>query len=116
MCVRPRSFDKGGAHLFSSHFHTAFAAHFCRALGKKPTNVMPNCTVDRKWLEFWVDANMKSYLPLGILQAIGAAALFGGSTPFAKLLLSGLSPGLLAGLLYLGSGLGLLLLRLTYEH
>ena len=45
----------------------------------------------------------------GIWQAIGAAALFGGSTPFAKLLLGSVSPGLLAGLLYLGSGFGLLL-------
>lgn len=52
----------------------------------------------------------------GIWQAIGAAALFGGSTPFAKLLLSGLSPGLLAGLLYFGSGVGLMLLRLTLSQ
>lgn len=40
--------------------------------------------------------------------AMGSAALFGASTPFAKLLLgNGLDPWLLAGLLYLGSGLGL---------
>ena len=36
-----------------------------------------------------------------------AAALFGLSTPAAKLLLSLTDPWLLAGLLYLGSGLGL---------
>ena len=48
----------------------------------------------------------------GVLAAIGAALLFGCSTPFAKLLLSGISPWLLAGLLYLGSGLGLALYRL----
>lgn len=39
--------------------------------------------------------------------ALLAAALFGVSTPLAKLLLASASPWLLAGLLYLGSGLGL---------
>ena len=44
----------------------------------------------------------------GAAFAIGAAILFGASTPLAKLLLSGgLSPQLLAGLFYLGSGVGL---------
>jgi drug/metabolite transporter (DMT)-like permease len=41
------------------------------------------------------------------LIALAAAALFGVSTPLAKLLLGDISPWLLAGLLYLGSGLGL---------
>ena len=41
-------------------------------------------------------------------MALASAALFGASTPLAKLLLgSGVDPWLLAGLLYLGSGLGL---------
>ena len=40
--------------------------------------------------------------------ALAAAALFGASTPFAKLLLGELPPLGLASLLYLGSGLGLL--------
>jgi drug/metabolite transporter (DMT)-like permease len=44
------------------------------------------------------------------LFALLAAALFGASTPFAKLLLGQSSPWLLAGMLYLGSGLGLALL------
>lgn len=48
----------------------------------------------------------------GIAAAIGAALLFGAGTPLAKLLLSTTSPWLLAGLLYLGSGLGLSLFRL----
>ena len=40
--------------------------------------------------------------------AIASAALFGASTPLAKALLGeGVSPWLLAGLLYLGSGIGL---------
>ncbi len=43
----------------------------------------------------------------GVLYALGAAILFGASTPFAKLLLTDVSPVLLAGLLYLGSGVGL---------
>jgi drug/metabolite transporter (DMT)-like permease len=42
--------------------------------------------------------------------AVPAAVLFGASTPFAKLLLGQLPPVLLAGLLYLGSGVGLTLL------
>lgn len=41
-------------------------------------------------------------------MALASAALFGASTPLAKLLLGdGVDPWLLAGLLYLGSGLGL---------
>lgn len=43
----------------------------------------------------------------GALLAIGAAVLFGASTPIAKLLLSVTDELLLAGLLYLGSGVGL---------
>lgn len=43
----------------------------------------------------------------GVLCALGAAALFGASTPFAKLLLGQVSPLVLAAILYLGSGIGL---------
>ena len=43
--------------------------------------------------------------------ALGAALLFGASTPLAKLLLGNVDPWLLAGLLYLGSGIGLGVLR-----
>jgi drug/metabolite transporter (DMT)-like permease len=43
----------------------------------------------------------------GVAAALLAAALFGVSTPFSKLLLGCIDPLLLAGLLYLGSGLGL---------
>jgi len=46
-------------------------------------------------------------LDRGILAAWGAAALFGLSTPIAKTLLGEISPLLLAGLLYTGSGVGL---------
>jgi len=46
-------------------------------------------------------------LNAGIGAAIGAAVLFGLSTPLAKVLLDSMSPLLLAGLMYLGSGLGL---------
>jgi drug/metabolite transporter (DMT)-like permease len=42
--------------------------------------------------------------------------LFGASTPFAKLLLGDVPPVLLAGLLYLGSGLGLWLIRLARDR
>lgn len=50
----------------------------------------------------------------GISFALLAAVLFGASTPFAKLLAGQTAPVLLAGILYLGSGIGLsgwLLLR-----
>ena len=45
--------------------------------------------------------------PTGIGAALAAAALFGASTPLAKLLVADISPVMLAGLLYAGSGLGL---------
>lgn len=47
------------------------------------------------------------------LLALAAAALFGASTPLAKLLQADITPGLLAGLLYLGSGAGLALVKLA---
>lgn len=43
----------------------------------------------------------------GVGYALGAAALFGASTPAAKLLLSELSPLMLSALLYLGAALAL---------
>src|SRR5678815_1847389 len=46
--------------------------------------------------------NVRSAAP-----ALGAALLFGASTPLAKLLVGDMGPLLLAGLFYLGSGLGL---------
>lgn len=51
-----------------------------------------------------------------VLHALLAAALFGASTPFAKLLVGEMSPWLLAGLLYLGSGLGLAAARLIRDR
>lgn len=61
-----------------------------------------------------------STLHRAALSALGAAILFGASTPFAKQLIgNGLgtaSPFLLAGLLYLGSGLGLTLMRLLRDR
>ena len=47
----------------------------------------------------------------GVPAALGAALLFGAGTPLAKWLLDAVSPWLLAGLLYLGSGVGLTLYR-----
>jgi drug/metabolite transporter (DMT)-like permease len=44
----------------------------------------------------------------GVAYALLAAALFGASTPFAKTLVGQVAPVMLAGLLYLGSGAGLL--------
>lgn len=47
----------------------------------------------------------------GVAAALTAALLFGAGTPLAKGLLNSVSPWLLAGLLYLGSGIGLALYR-----
>jgi drug/metabolite transporter (DMT)-like permease len=46
-----------------------------------------------------------------ILAALASALLFGTSTPLAKVLVAQLPPLALAGLLYLGAGAGLLVLR-----
>lgn len=54
----------------------------------------------------------KGWRQTGVPAALGAALLFGASTPLAKWLLDMVSPWLLAGLLYLGSGIGLTLYRL----
>ena len=51
-----------------------------------------------------------------ILAALAAALLFGASTPFAKQLAGDSSPILLAGLLYLGSGVGLWVVRLIRDR
>ena len=52
----------------------------------------------------------------GQLLAILSAALFGVSPVFCKLLIGDMSPALLAGLLYLGSGIGLQLLLLVQRR
>lgn len=48
----------------------------------------------------------------GGLLALAAAVLFGASTPAAKAIIAGVHPLMLAGLLYLGSGVGLTLTKL----
>lgn len=53
---------------------------------------------------------------VSVFYALAAAALFGASTPLAKSLGMGLSPVLLAGLLYLGSGLGLTIVRIVRDR
>ena len=49
----------------------------------------------------------------GVRAALLAAVLFGASAPLAKLLLGEVSPWLLAGLLYVGAGLGMWVWRLV---
>ena len=58
----------------------------------------------------------KLHLSSATLAALGAAILFGSSTPFAKQLVGDISPLLLAGLLYLGSGIGLVATRLIKDR
>jgi drug/metabolite transporter (DMT)-like permease len=52
---------------------------------------------------------MKSGIPL----ALASAVLFGASTPLAKLLLGAVGPWLMAGLLYVSAGAGLLAVHLS---
>lgn len=54
---------------------------------------------------------MKSLPLIGAAYGLASAILFGASTPLAKLLLGSINPWLLAGSLYLGSGIGLLAYR-----
>ena len=59
----------------------------------------------------WRSKAMRHQGAWGVLAALVSACLFGLGTPLAKLLLNQTSPWLLAGLLYAGSGLGLLVYR-----
>ena len=52
----------------------------------------------------------------GGLLALAAAVLFGASTPAAKAIIGNVYPVMLAGLLYLGSGVGLSVFRLVTPH
>jgi drug/metabolite transporter (DMT)-like permease len=54
----------------------------------------------------------RSFRNVGVRAALASALLFGAGTPIAKILLEEVSPWLLAGLLYTGSGIGLYLYRL----
>jgi drug/metabolite transporter (DMT)-like permease len=60
-----------------------------------------------------VETEQRHHDRRGIAYALAAAVLFGASTPGAKLLLGDVSPVLMAGLLYLGSGIGLALWSLV---
>ena len=55
---------------------------------------------------------MKSNMRHGIFLAILAAGLYALSTPFSKLLLDALPSTLMAGFLYVGAGLGMVLISL----
>ena len=58
----------------------------------------------------------KAGLRIGPAAALVSAFLFGATTPIAKQFLRDASPLLIAGLLYLGSGIGLALLRLIQDR
>lgn len=51
-----------------------------------------------------------------ILCAIAAAALYALNAPFSKLLLSGVAPTMMAAFLYLGAGIGMLILGFFRTH
>jgi drug/metabolite transporter (DMT)-like permease len=53
---------------------------------------------------------------LALTAALASAVLFGATTPIAKELLSGVSPLMVAGLLYVGSGVGVSLVWLAQDR
>ena len=59
---------------------------------------------------------MRAPIRSAVTAALAAALLFGASTPLAKQLLHDTAPMLLAGLLYLGSGIGLSAARLVRDR
>jgi hypothetical protein len=54
-----------------------------------------------------------SGMQIGVLLALMSAVLFGASTPLAKMMLGNVSPWMMAGLLHLGAGLGLVAVHLS---
>ena len=52
----------------------------------------------------------------GAPLALASAILFGAAAPFAKLLLGAMDPQLLAGLLYLGAGIGLAIVHVARKN
>ncbi len=54
--------------------------------------------------------------PAAVLRALLAALFFGASIPLAKALLRDVQPQVLAGLLYAGAGLGLIVVRLALRR
>jgi drug/metabolite transporter (DMT)-like permease len=59
-----------------------------------------------------IETRSNAHLWPGVPFALASAALFGAAPPLAKLLLGSVGPFMLAGLLYLGAGIGLALWRL----
>jgi drug/metabolite transporter (DMT)-like permease len=59
---------------------------------------------------------MLKFASPGLAAALVSAVLFGATTPIAKQLLVDASPLLVAGLLYLGSGIGVTLLRVIHDR
>src|SRR5258706_488977 len=54
--------------------------------------------------------------PAGIGYALVSAALFGLSTPCSRWLLARIDPAMLAGVLYLGAGAGVAIVRATVQR
>ena len=61
-------------------------------------------------------AHSHSHLWPGVPLALGSAILFGAAAPLSKLLLGSIDPWLLAGILYLGAGIGLAIVHRGRRH
>lgn len=60
-----------------------------------------------------MSGSVHAHLWPGVPLAIASAVTFGAAAPFSKLLLGSIDPQLLAGLLYLGAGVGLAVVHLA---
>jgi drug/metabolite transporter (DMT)-like permease len=79
-----------------------------RLIGSPPSTEAGQATAEEPHLKDHAPFGWSALAWPGAPLALASAALFGASTPLAKLLLGeGVDPWLLAGLLYLGSGVGL---------
>lgn len=60
-----------------------------------------------------MDKRNLQHLWPGVPLALGSAFLFGATAPASKILLDDIDPQLLAGVLYLGAGVGLTAIRVS---
>jgi drug/metabolite transporter (DMT)-like permease len=71
---------------------------------------------NEKNMHFSIKRNIQSKYRLAIFYSILAAALYAISTPFSKILLTKVSPMMMAAFLYLGAGFGMLIIGIVREN
>ena len=84
----------------------------CAASFSNPPRRIDSPCSGREYNRPMSETHTHSHLWPGVPFALGSAVLFGASPPLSKILLDAINPFLLAGLLYLGAGIGLAIYRL----